>query len=188
MYLFIRGHVHKLLPRKSRHTDYGRPAHGLRTSRDERAFTARPKIHSQSQIFKYCQCIFCLPHWPNFSDIFDLCLDWMSVVRALKEQKFWKVSNADTCRVLNLNHPKYCDIFITLELTQLDGQDEKVKNLKNANSKEVWPHCDDTYLLRKTRRSYILEFGSKVRPQKSCLHVKSFPKNILVSIFWYAYV
>jgi hypothetical protein len=55
--------------------------HGLRTPREEIAFTARPKIQSQSQIFRYCGSIFCLPHRPNFSDIFDLCLHWVSVVR-----------------------------------------------------------------------------------------------------------
>ena len=55
--------------------------HGLRTPREEIAFTARPKIHSHSQIFRYGQSIFCLPHRPNFSDIFDLCLHWVSVVR-----------------------------------------------------------------------------------------------------------
>ena len=42
---------------------------------------AWPKIHSHSQIFKYGQTIFCLPHRPIFSDIFDLCLHWVSVVR-----------------------------------------------------------------------------------------------------------
>ena len=47
--------------------------HGLRTPREEIAFTARPKIQSQSQIFRYGGSIFCLPHRPNFSDIFDLC-------------------------------------------------------------------------------------------------------------------
>ena len=55
--------------------------HGLRTPREEIAFTARPKIHSHSQIFRYGGSIFCLPHRPNFSDIFDLCLHWVSVVR-----------------------------------------------------------------------------------------------------------
>jgi hypothetical protein len=45
------------------------------------AFTARPKIQSQSQIFRYSGSIFCLPYRPNFSDIFDLCLHWVSVVR-----------------------------------------------------------------------------------------------------------
>ena len=55
--------------------------HGLRTPREEIAFTARPKIQSQSQIFRYGGSIFCLPHRPNFSDIFDLCLHWVSVVR-----------------------------------------------------------------------------------------------------------
>ena len=42
--------------------------HGLQTPREEIAFTARPKIQSQSQIFRYG--IFCLPHWPNFSDTY----------------------------------------------------------------------------------------------------------------------
>ena len=55
--------------------------HGLRTPREEIAFTARPKIQFQSQIFMYSRSIFCLPHRPNFSDIFDLCLHWVSVVR-----------------------------------------------------------------------------------------------------------
>ena len=57
--------------------------HGLRTPREDIAFTARPKIQSQSQIFRYGGSIFCLPHQPNFSDIFDLCLHWVSVVRDL---------------------------------------------------------------------------------------------------------
>ena len=47
--------------------------------REEIAFTARPKIHSQSQIFRYSRSIFCLSHRPNFSDILDLCLHWVSV-------------------------------------------------------------------------------------------------------------
>ena len=52
-----------------------------RTPREEIAFTARPRIHSHSQIFRYGGSIFCLPHRPNFLDIFDLCLNWVSVVR-----------------------------------------------------------------------------------------------------------
>ena len=58
--------------------------HGLRTPREEIAFTAQPKIQSQSQIFRYSRSIFCLPHRPKFSDIFDLCLHWVSVVRVYK--------------------------------------------------------------------------------------------------------
>ena len=61
--------------------------HGLRTPREEIAFTARPKIHSHSQIFRYGGSIFCLPHQPNLSDIFDLCLHWVSVVRAIGEAR-----------------------------------------------------------------------------------------------------
>ena len=52
------------------------------------AFTARPKIHSHSQIFRYGGSIFCLPHRPIFSDIFDLCLHWVSVVRDID---YWGV-------------------------------------------------------------------------------------------------
>ena len=55
--------------------------HGLRTPGEEIAFTARPKLNSQSQIFRYGRSIFCLPHWPKFSDFFDSCLHWVSVVR-----------------------------------------------------------------------------------------------------------
>ena len=60
--------------------------HGLRTPREEIAFTTRPKIQSQSQTFTYDGSIFCLPHRPNFSNIFDLCLHWVSVVRDLQVQ------------------------------------------------------------------------------------------------------
>ena len=56
--------------------------HGLRTPREEIVFTARPKIQSHSQIFRYGRSIFCLPHRPKFSDFYDLCLHWVSVVRA----------------------------------------------------------------------------------------------------------
>ena len=56
-------------------------AHRLWTPGEEIAFTARPKINSHSQIFRYGRRLFCLQHWPNFSDFFDLCLHWVSVVR-----------------------------------------------------------------------------------------------------------
>ena len=55
--------------------------HGLRTPVEEIAFTAWSKIHSHSQIFRYGRSIFWLPHRPKFSDFFDLCLHWVSVVR-----------------------------------------------------------------------------------------------------------
>ena len=61
--------------------------HGLRTPREAIAFTARPKIRSHSQIFRYGGSIFSLPHRPNFSDIFDLCCHWVSVVRVYKLSK-----------------------------------------------------------------------------------------------------
>ena len=66
--------------------------HGLRTLGEEIDFTARPKIHSHSQIFRYGRSIFCLPHRPKFSDFFDLCLHWVSVVRVLAHLQVWKIS------------------------------------------------------------------------------------------------
>ena len=67
--------------------------HGLRTSREEIAFTAQPKIQSQSQIFRYGRSIFCLPHRPNFSDVFDLCFHWVSVVRVHEHYFFLSSCN-----------------------------------------------------------------------------------------------
>ena len=58
--------------------------HGLRTLGEEIAFTTRPKIHYPSQIFRYRQSLFCLPHGLKFSDVFDLCLHWVSVVRGVR--------------------------------------------------------------------------------------------------------
>ena len=57
--------------------------HKLRTPGEEITFTAWPKINSYSQIFSYGPSIFCLPHQPKISDFFDLCLHWVSIVRAL---------------------------------------------------------------------------------------------------------
>ena len=65
----------------SPHNNFNVPKHGLRTPGEKMVFTARPKIQSQSQIFRYGRSIFCLPHRPNFSDNFDLFLHWVSVVR-----------------------------------------------------------------------------------------------------------
>ena len=67
--------------------------HRLGMPREEIAFTARLKIHSHSQIFRYGWSIFCLQHWPNFSDIFDLCLHWVSVVRVWMDQIIEKRKN-----------------------------------------------------------------------------------------------
>ena len=77
----------ELLLEKSIHA---KAAGNTRTTdaREEIAFTAQPKIHSHSQIFKYGRRIFCLPHRPNFSDIFDLCLHWVSVVRVTSDILF----------------------------------------------------------------------------------------------------
>ena len=44
--------------------------HGLQIPGEEIDFTAWPKIKSQSQSFRYCRSIFCLPHRPKISDFF----------------------------------------------------------------------------------------------------------------------
>ena len=67
--------------------------HGLRTPGKEIAFTAWPKIKSQSQIFRYGQSIFCLPHRPKISYFFDfICLHCVSIVRGEKDAKFQNVA------------------------------------------------------------------------------------------------
>jgi hypothetical protein len=50
----------------SPHNNFNVPTHGLRTPGEKMVFTARPKIQSQSQIFRYGRSIFCLPQCPNF--------------------------------------------------------------------------------------------------------------------------
>ena len=58
-----------------------RAEHGLRTPRQKIAFTARPKIKSLSQIYRYGRSILCLPNRPKISGFFDLCIHLVSVVR-----------------------------------------------------------------------------------------------------------
>ena len=61
-------------------------AHRLRTPVEEIAFTSRLKINYHSQIFRCGRSIFCLPHRSKFSDFFDLCFHWVSVVRVPDNQ------------------------------------------------------------------------------------------------------
>ena len=74
--------------------------HGLRTPGKEIAFTARPKIKSQSQIYSCGRSIFFLPHRPRFSGFFELCLHWVSVVRAFL---FPLISSEQSIAVLEWN-------------------------------------------------------------------------------------
>ena len=75
--------------------------HGLRTPRDEIAFTARRKFTLTPKFLgKYGRSIFCLPHQPNFSDIFDLCLHWVSIRSPWVEtsyQNVWKDRELHKC-------------------------------------------------------------------------------------------
>ena len=77
------------MAKKIKNSFFYHPKHGLRTPREEIAFTARPKIHSHSQLFWYGGSIFCLPHRPNFSGIFDLGLHWVFVVRGFASPKIF---------------------------------------------------------------------------------------------------
>jgi hypothetical protein len=73
--------------------------HELRTPGEKIVFTELPKVHSHSQIFRYGRIIFCLPHQPKFSDFFDLCLHWVSVVRGFScytTLSNWKVNDKCT--------------------------------------------------------------------------------------------
>ena len=90
--------------------DEDRAYHGPRTPSEEITFTARPKIKSQSQIFRYGRSIFCLPHWPKISDFFDLCLHWVSVVRGKKsgnEISYFFYHKTNVC--------KLCDFFYIIQ-------------------------------------------------------------------------
>ena len=53
--------------------------HGLRTPGEEIDFTARLKSKSQSQIYRYGQSIFYLPHRHKISGFFVLCLHILGV-------------------------------------------------------------------------------------------------------------
>ena len=60
--------------------------HRLQTPVKEIPFNEQLKINSHPQIFRYVQRIFCLPHWPKFSDFFDLRLQWVFVLHALHKR------------------------------------------------------------------------------------------------------
>ena len=104
--------------------------HGLRTPGEEIAFTARPKINSYSQIFRYGRSIFCLPHRPKFSDFFDLCLHWVSVVRG---QTHSCVIFPSFGRFLRCN----CTVILLLHPWTTDNQREFFFQI----SQIFWPIC-----------------------------------------------
>ena len=144
--------------------------HGLRTPREEIAFTARPKIHSHSQIFRYCGSIFCLPHRPNFSDIFDLCLHWVSVVRELSLG-------------VNIKNPRYSFIlFVVLKVNLIS---RTMSNLTKTSYGTI-VFLYKNFLMQRKKftdnnlfskfgdlTSTIISFGKQTRlsTDKSCLSV-----------------
>ena len=65
--------VDEIRSQKTLSGNYG-VRHGLRTPGEEIAFTARPKIKSQSQCYRYGRSIFQLSHRPKVSDFFDLLM------------------------------------------------------------------------------------------------------------------
>ena len=118
--------------------------HGLRTPGEEITFTARLKIHSHSQIFMYGRSIFCLPHWHKFSDFFDLCLHWVSVVRVT----YHAVSNnsLETTYIL-FELPYYYLSRKTLVLLPGDQRPEpRLKRIERGSfACCLCAHCDHFY-------------------------------------------
>ena len=62
-------------------TDYGGPERKLPSLNSQQS-TLTGTCHSQ--ILRYDQSIFCLPHRPKFSYFFDICLHWVSLVRVFR--------------------------------------------------------------------------------------------------------
>ena len=118
--------------------------HGLWMLRVEITFTARPKIQSQSQIFRYGRSIFCMPYRPNFSGIFDLCFHWVSVVRGLKDRS---VSRLELARIHDFKIDNSFDSLIFLYiLAKFLGYIYLIKILiffasnPTKRKTQFWPH------------------------------------------------
>ena len=99
--MYVRVHILNLNLIFMYSTIYYYLEHGLWTPGEEIAPTARLKIKSQCQISRYGRSIFCLHHRPNFSDFFDLCLHWVSVVCDL-EHTALHLYRASLCLCLSL--------------------------------------------------------------------------------------
>ena len=98
--------------------------HELRTPREEIVFIARPKIQSKSQIFRYGRSALRRPHQPNFSDSFELCLHWVSVVRAIDHARAH--CSASKCYCIHTRiEPQVlgmiCMVTHTLRGSEMDG-------------------------------------------------------------------
>ena len=91
-------------------------AHKLQTPSEEIAFTAQPKIKSQSQILSYSQSMFCLPHRPKISNFFDLCLHCTGCPYSMVWRACLKYSAAPLNSVLcGISHAKKL-VFSATEL------------------------------------------------------------------------
>ena len=114
-------------------------SHGLLTPREEITFTAaRPKIQSQSQSFVFGRSIFCLPHRPNLLDIFDLCLHWVSVVRASSATDCNKNKNLNFIGFSQEHLTNYArPFFLNLERGKRSMQQKVPASL--VRRRVVWP-------------------------------------------------
>ena len=117
--------------------------HGLRTPREEIPFTARPKIHSHSQIFRYGGSIFCLPHRPIFSDILDLCLHWVSVVRG----RWSFVRDLQVCWKFDAQH--WNAKFAVEVNSKINIKYLEVKVFAVCLKKKLWAICLRYFFLRR---------------------------------------
>ena len=120
-----------------------RGSHGLRTPRDKIAFTARPKIQSQSQIFRYGRSIFFLPHRPNFSDIFDLCLRPQFVLQLIIQRRGFVVILLKC--PLPIQHIQKIKVKVRLvklvfNLSKSNNKTLLILHQKSHHKLEMWRH------------------------------------------------
>ena len=94
--------------------------------------------------FRYGQSIFCLPHWPNFSDIFDLCFHWVSVVRVCDYwsrsfilKSFYQITltwSKIYQQVLGAHHPNIYTVVLSI------FSDDGVANWRSSVN-HLWHHA-----------------------------------------------
>ena len=109
----------------------GGPSHRLRTPGEEIAYTARPKINSNSKIFRYGQSLFCLPHRPKFSYLFDLCLHWVSIIRGIKFD--YKEEELYLLLMHDYSDFEVCYCLIKSNPDRSKGTKQPIKNLLTTN-------------------------------------------------------
>ena len=105
-------------------------------------------------MFRYGQSIFCLPHWPEFSYFFDVCLHWVSVVCGLA---LLDTSPHDLC-IMTLMTLKLTAVplrtavrgdilFLRCLEIFINLADLKFRNCRHNNFSVQWPTSPLTHFL-----------------------------------------